>query len=307
MMINSLRLSGNRGEVVVVDGGMTPLQRAQLAGVATIVDPPSEVAGTHALAVKPSVYLLEPKGVVVLVDSDMIVTRKLDDLVDRALDGQIVVFPDHRSKHDRWFAEWKELFELAAEPRRQVYVNAGLVALSVERWPEFLQRWYRATRRIPPERIQQDPSDAAWAADQDALNAILMSEVAAEDLWIGPSWESVHPDGLREVEIVDERTLECRYEGKQTTVLHFSLYPKPWSPNGWRRITRDNAFVKLMPRVLFGPDLAIRTDEKKLPFWARAGAGAKTASSALGATVSAGYGAKRAGLRVREALRRVVA
>ena len=304
MMINSLRLSGNRGEVVVVDGGMTDSQRAQLAGVATVVDPPSEVAGTHALAVKPSVYLLAPKGVVVLIDSDMIVTRKLDDFVDRAAGGQVVAFPDHHSKHDRWFAEWRELFDLAAVPRHQLYVNAGLVALSVERWPDFLERWYRAARGIPPERIQKDPSDAAWAADQDALNAILMSEVAPEDVWIGPAWESIHPDGLRKVEIVDERTLECRYEGKPTAVLHFSLYPKPWDPKGWRRITRDNAFVKLMPRVLFGDDLAVRTEEKKLPLWARPGAGAKATSSLIGATVCGGHGAKHAGLRLRAALRR---
>ena len=306
-MLNSLRLSGNLGEVVIVDGGLTPPQRAQLAGVATVVDQPSEVAGTHPIAVKPSVYLLEPEGVVVLVDSDMIVTRPLDDLVDRARGGQIVAFPDHRSKHDRWFAEWEELFELNAPPRHQLYVNAGLVALSVERRPAFLERWHRAVARIPPERIQQDPSDAVWAADQDALNAILMSEVLPEDVWVGPEWESIHPDGLSDVAITDERTLACRYRGKPTTLLHFSLYPKPWQSKAWRRITRDNAFVRLMPRLLYGDDVPVRPEDAKLPFWARDGAGASTAARMLGVTVSAGYGAKRAGLRLRAALRRRLA
>lgn len=129
MMINSLRLSGNRGEV----------------------------AGTHALAVKPSVYLLEPKGVAVLVDSDMIVTRKLDDLVDRALDGQIVVFPDHHSKHDRWFAEWEELFELAAEPRRQVYVNAREDC--IERAGRHGERRLRGETRRPARPRRPAPAD----------------------------------------------------------------------------------------------------------------------------------------------------
>jgi hypothetical protein len=306
-MLNSLRLSGNRGELVVVDGGLTAPQRAQLAEVATVLDPPREVAGTHALAVKPSVYLLEPRGVVVLVDSDMIVTRKLDDLVERARGGQIVAFPDHRSKQDRRFAEWEELFELNAPLRQQLYVNAGLVALSMDGWPDFLQRWYRAARRIPAERIQRDPSDAAWAADQDALNAILMSEVAPEDVWIGPEGESIHPDGLSEVEVVDPRTLACRYRGKATTVLHFSLYPKPWRRRGWRRVTHDNAFVRLMPRVLFGDDVALHVDEKEVPLWARSGAGPKMVSRVLGAAVSAGYGAKRVVLRLRAALRRLFA
>jgi hypothetical protein len=302
-MVNSLRLSGNRGNVVVVDGGLTPPQREQLAEVATVVEPPKPVEGGHPLSMKPSIYLLKPEGVVVLVDSDMIVTRPIDDLVARAQEGKIVVFPDHVSKYERWFPEWEELFELDAAPERRLYVNAGFVALSVERWPRFLERWYRATRRIPPEQIQRDPRDPAWAADQDALNAILMSEVAREDVWVGPEWESIHPDGLRRVRIVDEDRLTCTYRGSQTTVLHFSLYPKPWQRRAWWRITHEDAYVALMPRVLFGRDVPLRPAEDELPFWARPGSTARAAWRTLGVAVGAAYRAKRIALAAREKAR----
>jgi hypothetical protein len=289
-----------------VDGGLTDSQRTQLEQAATVVEAPNEVAGTHALAIKPSVYLLEPDGVVVLVDSDMIATRPLDDLVQRAQDGQIVVFPDHVSKHDRRFPEWEQLFELAAPPRRQLYVNAGFVALSGDRWSSLLERWYRAAKRIPAEQIQRDPRDPAWAADQDALNAILMSEVAAEDVWIGPEWESIHPDGLRRVRVVDEDTLACTYGGERTAVLHFSLYPKPWQGGAWRRITDGDAYVSLMPRVLCGEDVAVRLQARDLPIWARPGRAARVVSAGLGRAVRIAHGTKRLGLKARHAGRRLL-
>lgn len=297
-----MRLSGNNGEVVIVDRGLTGEQRRRLAKAATVVDMPDEAAATHPLAVKPSVYLLQPDGVVILVDSDMIVTRPLDDLVERAREGKIVVFPDHFSKYGRWFAEWEQVFGLAGAPRRgQRYVNAGLVALSADRRPSFLPRWYEAASRIPPDRIQRDPADAFWAADQDALNAILKSEIAPEDIWIGPEWASVHPDGLRSVSIVDRRSLRCTFRGGKTTALHFSLGPKPWQRGGWRRIEDRNAYVTLMPRVLFDEDVALRADPADVPVWARPGRRADLVRKVLGLLVSSGYGAKRLGLKGRDA------
>ena len=302
-LINSLRLSGNRGEVVVVDGGLTGAQRTELGEVATVADLPRAVEGSHPLALKPSIYLLEPKGVVVLVDSDMIVTRPVDDLVERAESGRLVVFPDHVSMHERRFPEWEDLFELTKLLRRQQYVNAGFFALSVDRWPGFLERWHRATRRIAADRIQGDPRDPVWAADQDALNAILMSEIAPDDVWIGPDWESIHPDGLREVQIVDPVTLACTFRGKRTAVLHFSLHPKPWHRRAWRRIASHDAYVSLMPRVLLGPDVPLRAPPEQLPIWARPNRAARVFSATLRRVVSAGYGIKSWGLKARDAVR----
>jgi hypothetical protein len=301
--LNSLRLSGNRGKLVVVDGGLAPAQRLLLSSAATVVDLPADVASTHALTVKPSVFHFEPEGVVVLLDSDMIVTRNVGDHIQQAREGKIVAFPDHTSKYGRWFAEWEELFQLAAAPRRQRYVNAGFVALSVDRWPNFLPRWYRAASRIPPERIQRDVEDAAWAADQDALNAILMSEIAPEELAIGPEWESIHPDGLRQVRVADPATLACTYKGKSTTVLHFSLGPKPWQRGAWRRIAAGNAYVSLMPRILFGDDVPIRVRPEGVPVWGRTGARARAVSDALGRVVGGAQAAKRLALKARDLIR----
>jgi hypothetical protein len=268
-LLNSLRLSGNRGELVVVDRGLTEEQRSRLEAAAAVVAPPAEVAETHPLAGKPPADLLGASGIVVLIDSDMIVTRSLEPELEDARRGRLVVFPDHEVTRERRFEEWQALFELAAPPRPQRYVNAGFVAFSVDHWPAFLARWRHACEQIPRVEIMRDPRSPFYAADQDALNAILMSEVAPEQTAIGPEWQSVHPDGLVETDVLDERTLRCRLRGEETALLHFSLRPKLWEWRAVRRVHRDDAYLRLLPRVLFGSDVAVRARPREVPMWAR--------------------------------------
>jgi hypothetical protein len=93
-----------------------------------------------------------------------------------------------------------------------------------------------------------------------------MSEVPEDAVALRPLHEQ--PDWLADVELVDPQTLECRYLGGETLILHFSLGPKPWEPNGWRRVTR-NAYVELLPRVLLAGDVALRLRPEELPRWLR--------------------------------------
>jgi len=286
-LLNSLRLNGHAEELVVLDQGLTPQQRERLAPHATLVELPGEQAA-HPTLLKPYPAELSPSGIVVLIDSDMIVTRPLTGPLADAAEGRIAVFSDHESSASRWFAEWEQEFALAAPPRRQRYVNAGFVAVSQERWPEFLARWRRACELVPAERYGGLPRflprrtvlerESLWCGDQDALNAILMSEIAEEAVALRPLHEQ--PDWLGEVEVVDAQTLRCRYRGGETSILHFSLAPKPWEPSGWRRATR-NAYIELFPRVVLADDVALRLAPEELPPWLRDDSRARAARSGL--------------------------
>jgi hypothetical protein len=287
-LLDSLRLNGHDEELVVLDQGLTPAQRKRLAAHATVVELPGE-RHSHPALLKPYPAEFSPSGTVVLIDSDMLVTQPLSGPLADAAEGRIAVFSDHESSASRWFAEWEQEFELAAPPRRQRYVNAGFVAFSQDRWPDLLARWRRACELVPAERYGRMPrllprravleGESLWAGDQDALNAILMSEVPPEAISVRPPHEQ--PDWLSEVELVDAQTLTCRYRGGETTILHFSLGPKPWESGGWRRASR-NAYFELFPRVVLRQDAALRLEPKELPVWLRDDSRAHAARSALG-------------------------
>ena len=254
-LLNSLRLTGNAGELVVLDRGLLPEQRARLEQHARVVDLPDDAEG-HPTLTKPFPRLFEPRGVIVLVDSDMVVSRPLDDVVGRAAEGKILLFADHRSHRDRWFAEWAEAFQLRAPLRRQTYVNAGFVVFDVDRWPQLLERFWDTCRLIPPAKVFAEFNQPFWAGDQDALNALLQSEFPEEAIEVLPDHGEAYPDDLLRVEIVDQGSLASTLDGQPVTILHYSLGPKAWQRKAWPRV-RDDAYTRLMPRLLFGEDCAL--------------------------------------------------
>jgi len=272
-LLNSLRLTANAGEVVVLDRGLTPEQRMRVVEHVTLVELPAALAGRPML-LKAYPHLLGASGTIVLVDSDMIVTRSLDDIVTRAQDGRICAFPDHRSHAGRWFAEWHDELGLRAPLRRRIYLNAGFLALSTEHWPDLLARWWELCDRVPREQHFGRFEQPFWAGDQDVLNAILASEVPEEALAELPSDEEAYPDDLLEVAVVDERTLRCELHGRPTAILHYALGPKAWERRAWVRL-RDDAYVRLLPRLLFGDDVAVRLDPMSVPLWLRPGRAAR--------------------------------
>src|SRR5205809_546433 len=89
-LLNSLRLTDNEGELVVLDLGLTEDQRSRLRAHATLVPPPP---GLRRPQFKSFPTMLDPSGVLVVIDSDMIVTRAFHDVTAEAARGRICVFP----------------------------------------------------------------------------------------------------------------------------------------------------------------------------------------------------------------------
>jgi hypothetical protein len=267
-LLNSLRLTGNIGDIVVIDHGLTSGQRKRLMRHAQVVDASTEQVA-HPLLLKPFAAALDPSGIVVLIDSDMIIVRSLEWVVERAAAGQICLFPDPRPTRERWFAEWADVLELGAPLRRQPYLNAGFVALSVERWPGLLSRWRALCQLIPADQVfAEDVTKPFWAGDQDVLNALLASEVPPDAIAELPEPGEVYREDLAAVRIADARTLACSLDGEPVTVLHYSLGHKAWQSDAWLRL-RDDAYVRLLPRLLFADDVPLRLAPKEVPFWLR--------------------------------------
>ena len=78
-LLNSLRLTGNSGELVVLDRGLTTAQRGLLEGQVSLVELPEAPAGSPIL-LKPYPGVVGASGTIVLIDSDMIVTRSLAEI-----------------------------------------------------------------------------------------------------------------------------------------------------------------------------------------------------------------------------------
>lgn len=270
-LLNSLRLTGHHNDLVVLDCGLTSSQREHLSYHCKLVDAPGYLA-TNPTLFKPFPHLLNPTGVVVIIDSDMIVTRSLKEIITLANHGRICAFPDPDSS--RWFNEWQQLFALRSKLRHQTYVNAGFVAFSMSHWPDFLGQWWEACKRIlsHPTLTEGAPNSAPSSqADQDALNALLMSGMSTEVLALQPEEEAPMAEALkRGVQIVDAQTLSCTYREHATTLLHGTNNPKPWEPQAWSSVWQ-NAYVRLLHRSLTGTDVALRVPTEELPLWLRTG------------------------------------
>lgn len=271
-LFNSLRLTGHDSELVVLDCGLTGEQRELLgaAGVVLVASPDD----ASAYFLKPYPAMLEPDGVVVVVDSDMAITDSLHPILSRAAAGEVCVFPDHPLDLRRWFAEWHEIFDLGAPLRRHTYMNAGFLAVAAEQWQWLLERWRELCLRLPGLTEELGHPEAVAQRDQDALNALLMSEVPADALHVLPPYEL----DLRRVEVRDAESLVCVAHGARQPILHLALSPKVWQPGGWRHVGLNTAYVRLMPRLLFGADVPIRLAPDDVPLWLRPGRGARVAA-----------------------------
>jgi hypothetical protein len=279
-LVNSLRLTGFHHPVFVLDCGLTPEQRDLLGPHCHLVEAPRRAM--NPLQYKAFAHLLRPSGIVVIIDSDIIVARSLDPLVQLAHQGKVCVFPD--PERHRWFPEWQQLFGLRAQLRREGYVNSGFAAWSTAHWPELLERWWQCCERIFAYRTFREGAGKAEPAaqgDQEALNALLMSEIPEGAVARQPEQAEVFRRKLCRVEVVDTGTLASRYDGQVVTLLHNNGDPKLWGRKAWRRVSRKNAYVRLMRRLLNGSDVAISLPGQDLPVWLRPGIAARTTTSLL--------------------------
>ncbi len=279
-LVNSLRLVGHDERVVLLDCGLTPHQREVLGSECELVAPPDPQRINPQL-LKPFAHLLNPTGIVVILDSDLIVTRRLDPFLEAARNGRVCVYAYPEAR--RWFAEWEELFRLSAPPRRQPYVLSGFVAFSVERWPDLLRRWWESCQRIrsDPTTFYGAPDGPTAQADQDALNALLMSEVPREGLFVLreealPSMEQLR----RRVRLLEAGTLSCSLDGRPVTFVHPSVKVKPFERQWWTDQGRS-PYPMFLRRLLAGPDVRVRVSEGDVPIWLQAGRRGALASRLL--------------------------
>jgi hypothetical protein len=276
-LLNSLALTGNAGELVVLDAGLTPKQRETLSSRATVVDLPEQIA-RHPHLMSPYPYLVGASGTVVNIDSDIIVTGSLEPLLELAAEARICVCPAWTEEaRRRWFGDWEKTLRLRAPLRRDEWVHAGFIVFSTDHWPRLLERWWEVCELIPPDEMHGDYSPFQ-APDADALNALLMSEIPREAVALLDQGDEVFGG---EAAVENMKTLACTSAGRPTRLLHLVDNPKPWERSGWLRLGATD-YVRLMRRLLFADDVQLRLDRHDAPLWLRPGPSGQLALRTLG-------------------------
>jgi hypothetical protein len=266
-LVNSLRLLGHDEPIVVLDCGLTDRQRELVEPEATLVLSPP---GLHPSVARAHAALLHPARAMILVDSDIIVTRALTELFEEALSGRIVVFEDNVAH--RFDPRWPGLLGLPPQ-HRHPYVNGGLIALSDASLP-FLEEYFLLSRGIDARHsIFTDgvAADPFYYLDQDVFNALLGSRLRPDEYVVHDLRLAPHPPfaGVKLIS-VDER--HCAYEdGVEPFVLHHVLR-KPWLAH-----TRSTVYSRLLSRLLLASDLAVTPPVEWVPLRLRTGPAARVA------------------------------
>jgi hypothetical protein len=275
-LVNSLRLLGHPEPIFVLDAGLSALQRQQLEREATVVSAPGDTTPFLLKTVAPHSH---PAEVMVLIDADVIVTRPLTDLIDRASEGRVLVV-EH--EHDRFFPQWGELLGLRRSRRRH-YVSSGFILAGGAPGGRVVELMHEAQPRIGIDEtpysahspdleslrtsFQDTPEGHPFFfADQDVLNAVLSSEIAEDEVETLDRWaEASTPfDGLR---VLDAAALRSRYDdGTEPYVVHHYMPAKPWLER-----TYDGPYSRLLRRLLARDDVAIRLPKGQLPLRLRRG------------------------------------
>jgi hypothetical protein len=258
-LVNSLRRAGHTETIHLLDCGLTPAHRELLEAEVAVLDAEAE-APPHLL--KTSAPLAHPAETMVLIDVDMVVTRSLAPLVERAAAGGVVAVKDTL---DRFVAEWGELLDLGTLERRS-YVSSGLVVLGGERGAEVLRLW--------ADRLPHADYARSWFAadspdypfrfiDQDVLNAVLCARVPSSELEVlEPRLAPIPPfPGLR------DRDGQLAYaDGTRPYLLHH-FHRKPW-------VTRlhSNPYSRRLTELLLGGEGPLRLDPSEVPLRLRPGA-----------------------------------
>jgi hypothetical protein len=261
-MINSLRLQGHDEPIFLLDCGLTAAQRELLGAHATLVRAPAQAPPYLLKTIAP---LSNPAEVMVLIDADMIVTKPLGALMERAVAGRVVAFENDR---DRFVPEWGELLELGPI-RRRPYVSSGLLLLGGTAGREVLELLHDRQSAVEFGRTYYGENDAGYPflyPEQDVLNAILCTRAEPDRLLAVDHRLAPTPPfpGLR-LRHVEE--LRCAYpDGIQPYVLHH-FHRKPWLDPIYHGI-----YSRLLARLLLGEELAVAVPEHQVPLRMRSGA-----------------------------------
>jgi hypothetical protein len=261
-LVNSLRLLGHREKIFLLDCGLMPEQSRLLDPHVTLVRAPSNTPPTLLKEIAP---LRHPAESMVLIDTDVVVTRPLTELIGNASRGHVVAF---KNDLDRFVPAWGEVLDLGPV-RRQPYLSFAFVAMGGSLGVQIL-------RLIEDRQTRIDFDQTYWRkremtdypllfADQDVLNAILASRVGADRVIALEQRLAALPpfNGLT---VSDERLLGCAYEdGVEPYLLHH------WLVKPWLERTHDGAYSRLLRRLLVSADVAVRVPESQLPLWMRTG------------------------------------
>jgi hypothetical protein len=260
-LVNSLRMQGHAEPIVLLDCGLTDGQRELLAPEVELVTAPRDAAPQVLKAIAP---LRSPAATSVLIDVDMIATRPLTPLVERAAQGAVLAFADPQH---RFFAEWGELLGLG-EARPGPYVSSGLVACGGEIGERVLHLLEEGGAKVDFERTFWGSNDRDYPflyADQDVLNAILATAVEPAQSEVLDQRLSATPP-FRGLRLTDEAALACGYaDGERPFVVH-QYVRKPWI-----EATYDGIYSRLLRRLLVGDGIAIRPPVEDVPVRLRDG------------------------------------
>jgi len=260
-MINSLRMHGHDEPVFVLDRGLREEQRTLLEPQATLIEADPGEPPWLQKAVAP---LAHPSPTAVLIDADMIVTRPLSELIERAAQGAVVVFANDT---DRWVPEWGELLGLGELPRR-TYVSSGLIVAGGDFGAGLLRSLDRHQAAVDPQRTfaaGDEPGYPFRYPEQDVLNALLAAEPDPERVVTMPNSMAPNPPyaGLR---ITDRERVRCAHaDGTEPFVLH-QFVRKPWLEPMYHGI-----YPQLLARLLLGGGIAIRVPAEWVPRRMRTG------------------------------------
>ena len=127
-----------------------------------------------------------------------------------------------------------------------------------------------------------------------------MSEIPRDTLALLPDGEEAFGGDIR---LEDVKTLRCSLDGQATRIVHYPDHPKPWEPTGWLRIGVP-AFAKLLRRLYFAPDVALRLDADQVPLWLRPSWTGEVTGGVVGAANGAiAWSSRNAPAPVRDRLR----
>jgi hypothetical protein len=260
-LINSLRLVGHDEPIYLLDCGLTAEQRGLLAPEVTLVPAPADVPPYLLKTIAP---LRHPAGVTILIDTDMIVTRSLSELIADAASGAVVAF---ENDSQRFIPEWGEILDLGPV-RRQPYVCVALVLFGGEVGRRALELVDDRQSHVDFDLTyfrQNRPDYPFLYPEQDVLNAVLSSRIERERVVALDYRLSPTPpfEGLR---VIDESGLRCSYDdGTEPYVIHhYAVKP-------WLEPTHHGVYSRLLRRCLVGAGLRIEVPESQLPRRMRTG------------------------------------
>jgi hypothetical protein len=261
-LVNSLRLLGHGDPIVVLDCGLTAEQRGLLGPEVELMAAPDDRPPWLLKTVAP---LAKPADVMVLLDTDIVATRPLGELFERAATGRLVAFADPA---DRFDPDWGELLGLGAPRRGGTYVSSAALCVGRALGAEVLGLLADRQSAVDFERTfwrADEPGYPFRYADQDVLNAILATRVEPDRLDALDSRLAPTPP-FTGLGVADEATLRCAYpDGTEPFLVHHHVV-RPWLEP-----THHGVYSRLLRRLLIGDDAAVRVPQETIPVWLRSG------------------------------------